>query len=226
MGQGEKGQLGHGNNVAQRAFLRVSTLNKCSVVAVAAGGSMSAALTGMRLIPPSPLPPFPSLTDPYRPRPAPCTSVRLCNVDLFGSPVRADSGEVYAWGCNDYGELGIGSDEPFITVPLKISFRTPSPIVSLSCGESFCAAVTGAGVFCSRFAQQHKNDKEGTAAGAHGACGDRPIHSVVCTCVNITFECFSFVSVDTFFRPRRPVYLGPKQSSTFSQCLRAASALL
>lgn len=55
----------------------------------------------------------------------------------------ASSGEVYCWGKNDMGELGIGNFSPYCTNPTPIS--TNHHFVSISAGTSHTVAITDSG---------------------------------------------------------------------------------
>jgi len=55
---------------------------------------------------------------------------------------------VYSWGCNIYGELGIGNFKYHRYIPQPISFfQNPEEIISLSCGDSFCVCLCKNGIF-------------------------------------------------------------------------------
>jgi alpha-tubulin suppressor-like RCC1 family protein len=48
---------------------------------------------------------------------------------------------VYSWGCNSYGQLGIGNyDEQHYPKPITY-FKKPEEIISLSCGDTFCVCI-------------------------------------------------------------------------------------
>jgi alpha-tubulin suppressor-like RCC1 family protein len=53
-------------------------------------------------------------------------------------------GEVFSWGCNDYGQLGHG-DEEHRRVPTKVASLDGTVIIKISCGKSHTAALTKKG---------------------------------------------------------------------------------
>ena len=97
-GHNDKGQLGTGGTLGQHAFVHVAVGGK-KIVAAAAGYSHSAAIT--------------------------------------------DSGELWTWGLNGYGQLGIG-DTQDRHAPVKVSVNGQK-IVAASAGDSHTAAITDSG---------------------------------------------------------------------------------
>lgn len=54
-------------------------------------------------------------------------------------------GYVYTWGMNDKGQLGVGSDQPFIFEPVAVSSSksTLSKVVQkIACGLKHCMVIT------------------------------------------------------------------------------------
>ncbi len=52
-----------------------------------------------------------------------------------------EDGEVYTWGSNDYGQLGISTDSS-VKTPTKITIGAQETIVSIAAGEKFSLALT------------------------------------------------------------------------------------
>jgi alpha-tubulin suppressor-like RCC1 family protein len=57
----------------------------------------------------------------------------------------SNSGEVYAWGSNTCGQIGIGSAERYFTSPQKINVLDKESIVSISCGGEHSLALSKSG---------------------------------------------------------------------------------
>src|SRR3990167_3850086 len=57
--------------------------------------------------------------------------------------VVTESGELFTWGKNQEGQLGISSDIPFSTYPMSLSKSNLPPIHNVSCGHNFMLAWTG-----------------------------------------------------------------------------------
>eukprot|EP00300_Choanocystis_sp_HF-7_P010150 c16812_g1_i1.p2 GENE.c16812_g1_i1~~c16812_g1_i1.p2 ORF type:complete len:170 (+),score=31.40 c16812_g1_i1:761-1270(+) len=56
-----------------------------------------------------------------------------------------ETGEVFAFGCNMNGELGVGSEEPFIAEPTLVSALMGCCVVQIACGVSHSVAITDKG---------------------------------------------------------------------------------
>lgn len=62
--------------------------------------------------------------------------------------VIAGSGDVYCWGSNAYGELGIGTDEPLRLAPVRLSALT-RPAIDVAAGETHTCVMEESGdVYC------------------------------------------------------------------------------
>ena len=44
------------------------------------------------------------------------------------------SGEVYSWGWNDWGQIGIGSDDKEVLVPQQLNGFNEEKVKAISCG--------------------------------------------------------------------------------------------
>ena len=70
--------------------------------------------------------------------PAPTPKIR------YNAAVTED-GELFTWGLNDYGQLGLGDKEPRAS-PTRVQMPVDeAPIGTVSCGSTYAAAVTRAG---------------------------------------------------------------------------------
>jgi alpha-tubulin suppressor-like RCC1 family protein len=63
---------------------------------------------------------------------------RRCSFVLFSD------GELYSWGCNTYGELGLGNQNGQ-QKPILISSLTGIPIAFIACGGNHSFAVSTSG---------------------------------------------------------------------------------
>jgi alpha-tubulin suppressor-like RCC1 family protein len=63
------------------------------------------------------------------------------------SLVLTKSGEVYAWGCNDLGQIGNGSYgfDTFQLIPIKLNGFDEEKVVMISCGKKHSMALTESG---------------------------------------------------------------------------------
>lgn len=58
-------------------------------------------------------------------------------------------GELYAWGCNDYGQLGLGMSCGSVPVPSLVSSLTGVPFAFIASGGSHSFAISKSGMwFC------------------------------------------------------------------------------
>jgi alpha-tubulin suppressor-like RCC1 family protein len=64
----------------------------------------------------------------------------------YHSLVLTEKGEVYSWGLNNYGQLGIGIDEEFTNEPSKINLDYIVRFVDFSCGKFHSLALTDEGL--------------------------------------------------------------------------------
>ena len=55
------------------------------------------------------------------------------------------SGEVYSWGCNDWGQIGIGSDDECVSVPTLLNAFNGEKVKAISCGFNHSLALTESG---------------------------------------------------------------------------------
>ena len=55
------------------------------------------------------------------------------------------SGEVYAWGDNDHGQIGCGSTNKFHSKAVKLSFFNNNRVKSICCGSNHSVAITSQG---------------------------------------------------------------------------------
>lgn len=54
-------------------------------------------------------------------------------------------GQIYAWGANDYGQLGIGTNTPYEATPTVIKALSGIPIAQIACGSNHTFAVSKSG---------------------------------------------------------------------------------
>jgi alpha-tubulin suppressor-like RCC1 family protein len=136
------GELGNGTTSVELSDLPTQVIGLANVVSVAAGQSITCAVT--------------ESGDPW------CWGRDLFNADIHPTPVPVAglsgvqeialgvlhacalmrSGEVHCWGAGDYGELGNGSTED-ATAPVKV--EKLSDVVDLSVQGCFAGAVTADG---------------------------------------------------------------------------------
>jgi hypothetical protein len=57
---------------------------------------------------------------------------------------KSDSGELYTWGTNNGGLLGVGSDEAIISLPTRLHF--PHPMASITLGDRSSLALSSSGL--------------------------------------------------------------------------------
>ena len=60
----------------------------------------------------------------------------------------ADNGELYTWGNNDNGQLGLGQDSDCADVPTRLNLprsNNADPVVEIACGGSHSLALTTSG---------------------------------------------------------------------------------
>ncbi len=72
-------------------------------------------------------------------------------IDIFcgekHSLVLTNSGDVYAWGCNYWGQVGIGRSglNEFQSIPMKVNVFNDEKVVMISCGGLHLMALTERG---------------------------------------------------------------------------------
>jgi alpha-tubulin suppressor-like RCC1 family protein len=71
------------------------------------------------------------------------TLSQLCAGDRFTVALMED-GTLFTWGCNDSGQLGHG-DLTSLSVPTRVQFSFPSPIIDVACGARHVFARTKSG---------------------------------------------------------------------------------
>ncbi|CAE7748417.1 UVR8 [Symbiodinium microadriaticum] len=148
-GENDNGQLGTGSTVEQHAFLQVAFDGK-KIVAVAAGKWHTAAITdsgelwtwgrngdgrfGIR-----------DTTDRHAPVKVSVNGQKIVAVAAGGHHTAAitDSRELWTWGWNGYGQLGVG-DTTDRHAPVKVSVNGQK-IVALAAGYYHTAAITDSG---------------------------------------------------------------------------------
>jgi alpha-tubulin suppressor-like RCC1 family protein len=54
-------------------------------------------------------------------------------------------GRVFAWGFNEYGQLGLGTDTPFEATPMQVIAPLPADIVAIGAGANHSLALDAAG---------------------------------------------------------------------------------
>ena len=59
--------------------------------------------------------------------------------------VLTNSGEVYSWGWNNWGQIGIGSDENVVSVPQQLNGFNGEKVKAISCGSYHSLALTESG---------------------------------------------------------------------------------
>ena len=57
----------------------------------------------------------------------------------FHTAIVTDSGELYACGCNDYGQLGSGGGNDQL-VPRPVGYFSRHPVLAVACGQHFTVA--------------------------------------------------------------------------------------
>jgi alpha-tubulin suppressor-like RCC1 family protein len=63
--------------------------------------------------------------------------------------VLTSSGDVYAWGHNEFGQIGNGSNNEYHSIPHKMNDSMSEKFKSVSCGEYYSTALSVADrVFC------------------------------------------------------------------------------
>lgn len=65
------------------------------------------------------------------------------------SPIRVTgTGQLYGWGSNEYGQLGVLSTDQQVSNPVHVevpNLDTDGPLVSMATGGAFTAFLTGKG---------------------------------------------------------------------------------
>lgn len=51
-------------------------------------------------------------------------------------------GEVFAWGSNSHGQLGLNVEEPMISIPKMVKSLATKQVVQIACGRSHSMALT------------------------------------------------------------------------------------
>lgn len=64
------------------------------------------------------------------------------HVALISLSVCTEGNEVFSFGSNEYGELGLGHERPIAT-PTLVSFKETPAIYRIACGRNHSAAVDG-----------------------------------------------------------------------------------
>ena len=76
------------------------------------------------------------------PIPATVTSIRSsCSFSM----ALDTSGHVWTWGSNSVGQLGTGSQAPFVVTPTEVSLPTGTTVKAISAGEAFGVALNASG---------------------------------------------------------------------------------
>ncbi len=64
---------------------------------------------------------------------------------LFHCIARNSSGKVYCWGCNNWGELGIGSEDESFHKPILNQYLNNEFVIDISCGAEHSLVLTNCG---------------------------------------------------------------------------------
>ncbi|CBZ56084.1 putative regulator of chromosome condensation domain-containing protein [Neospora caninum Liverpool] len=56
-----------------------------------------------------------------------------------------ENGEVYTWGSDDYGQLGLGKESRFVLSPRRVDTLADKKVVSVRCGHFFTCCTTSTG---------------------------------------------------------------------------------
>lgn len=98
-----------------------------------------------------------------------------------------ENGELFTWGLNDHGQLGIGDKEPRAT-PTRVPMPADeAPVGTVSCGSTYAAAVTRAGKVLTWGHGGHGNLGHGDRRSrrkpkrVEGALGDEVVVQAACT---------------------------------------------
>lgn len=51
-------------------------------------------------------------------------------------------GEVFSWGSNSYGQLGLNSEEPIINTPKMVKSLATKQVIQVACGRNHSMALT------------------------------------------------------------------------------------
>lgn len=178
-GDGAAGQLGHGDRRSRAGFKQVSALETRIVVDVACGaqhtivvlndgalmafGSNSAGQLGVAVQGTSVVSPL-ALSALWG-----VAVVQVAAGDAH-SLVLGASGDVYAFGSNDHGQLGVGRDTPASSVPLLLPMLA-SGARFVACGGNRSAAIVGAGALL-QWGEGLKRAWSGDAAAPAAAAAD------------------------------------------------------
>ncbi|KFH12064.1 regulator of chromosome condensation (RCC1) repeat-containing protein [Toxoplasma gondii VAND] len=56
-----------------------------------------------------------------------------------------EDGEIYTWGSDDYGQLGLGKESRFVLLPRRVDALADKRVVSVRCGHFFTCCTTSTG---------------------------------------------------------------------------------
>jgi len=153
-GANGSGQLGTGNNAGSRVPVPVEIPSGTVITAVAAGGEHSLALTstgrvlawgsnsagqlGNPGVGESSNLPVPVLLPP---------GATVTGIAAGGDHSLAvtSTGQVLAWGLNEFGELGNGTSDNFATTPVAVDLPPGTAVTAVAAGENFSVARTATG---------------------------------------------------------------------------------
>lgn len=153
-GLNEHGQLGTGNNKSWSAFTQLKDMDHIKIIDVSAGNQHSAWVSSNRELYIWGTECFGEFLIPHLVK---TVKGRVQKVSLgknFGT-VMTEKGDVYVWGSNDVGQLGLGDlvDRP---TPSKLTTLKNKVITSISAGSTFVIAL-GETIKSKNKSQSNKN---------------------------------------------------------------------
>eukprot|EP00898_Chlorokybus_atmophyticus_P008654 jgi/Chlat1/8790/Chrsp90S08135 len=139
------------------------------------------------------------------------------------------SGVVYSWGCNDYGQLGIGDNPPVQLQPILVQGKLHGVMVgAVACGMDHTAALgdNGAGVFtwgCGTNGRLGLGDVKNRTTPDHvTALRNRRVIQISCGASSMAVVCrhqdVSQADTDKCFTCKTRFGLGKKKRHTCYQC--------
>jgi alpha-tubulin suppressor-like RCC1 family protein len=149
-GANNVGQLGNGTTTA--STVPIPVLMPAPIVAIAAGGLFSLALTDQGTLLAWGFNIAGELGDGTTERrlapvtvtlPAPAVAI-AASWGAHALALLAD-GRVFAWGFNEYGQCGLGTDTPFESMPQAVIAPLPADIVAIGVGANHSLALDGSG---------------------------------------------------------------------------------
>ena len=64
---------------------------------------------------------------------------------MYHTLILSETGKVYSWGLNDYGQLGCPKEQKVVATPLPIEPLSSTVVVRVVCGMFHSAAITMSG---------------------------------------------------------------------------------